>query len=70
MANLFSGLEEFGLNNLSNINIYDEEEKDEEKDGKKSKQNTFSEADIILIRPIHALFVIRNLNPRQLKQVG
>ncbi len=47
MANLFSGLEEFGLNNLSNINIYDEEEKDEEKDGKKSKQNTFSEADII-----------------------
>ena len=46
MDNLFSGLEEFGLDNLSNINIYDEKEKEEAKDSKKA-QNAFSEEDII-----------------------
>lgn len=46
MDNLFSGLEELGLNNLSNINIYEEKEK-EEADNKKDKQNTFSEEDIL-----------------------
>lgn len=46
MANLFSGLEEYGLNNLSNINIYDEKEKEEAKNNIKDK-NTFSEEDII-----------------------
>lgn len=47
MSNLFSGLEEFGLNNLSSINIYDVPDKDEGKDKRKSSQNTFSEDDII-----------------------
>lgn len=46
MANLFSGLEEFGLNNLSNINIYDAP-KAESEENKKSTQNTFSEEDVI-----------------------
>lgn len=47
MANLFSGLEEFGLDNLSDINVYEEKEKEEEKkDGKNSKK-TFSEEDFI-----------------------
>ncbi|NLP15780.1 MAG: DUF2225 domain-containing protein [Clostridiales bacterium] len=46
MDNLFSGLEEFGLDNLSNINIYDEEEK-QEAEVKKKAGNTFSEEDII-----------------------
>ena len=32
MANLFSGLEQFGLGNLSEINVYDEKEKEESKD--------------------------------------
>ncbi|TAH64528.1 MAG: DUF2225 domain-containing protein [Anaerolineaceae bacterium] len=47
MDNLFSGLEEFGLNNLSNINIYDDKEKEEAKDNKAKSQNAFSEEDII-----------------------
>lgn len=47
MDNLFSGLEEFGLDNLSNINIYDEKEKEEVKDSKTKSQNTFLEEDII-----------------------
>ena len=47
MDNLFSGLEEFGLGNLSNINIYDEKEKEEDKDGNKKQQDTFSEEDIL-----------------------
>lgn len=47
MANLFSGLEEFGLDNLSNINIYDEKEKEDAKEKKAKVQNTFSEEDMI-----------------------
>jgi len=47
MSNLFSGLEEFGLNNLSNINIYDEPDKTEGEDTKKSSHLSFSEEDII-----------------------
>lgn len=47
MANLFSGLEEFGLNNLSNINIYEEKEKEEDKKNSKSSKVAFSEEDII-----------------------
>ncbi len=47
MDNLFSGLEEFGLNNLSNINIYDEKEKEESQDKGAKLQNSFSEEDII-----------------------
>ena len=47
MDNLFSGLEEFGLDNLSNINIYDEKEKEEDKDSPKKAQDTFSEEDIL-----------------------
>lgn len=47
MSNLFSGLEEFGLNNLSNINIYDENDKKENEETKKVSHNSFSEEDII-----------------------
>ncbi len=47
MDNLFSGLEEFGLDNLSNINIYDEKEKEEAEGSRKKAKNTFSEEDII-----------------------
>lgn len=47
MDNLFSGLEELGLNNLSNMNIYDEKEKEEVAKSNKSPRNTFSEEDII-----------------------
>ena len=49
MDNLFSGLEEFGLNNLSNINIYDEKEEDT-KDNKVKSKKAFSEEDIIFDR--------------------
>ena len=47
MANLFSGLEEFGLDNLSDINVYEEKEKEEEKKDGKSSKKTFSEEDFI-----------------------
>lgn len=47
MSNLFSGLEEFGFNNLSNINIYDDGNKPNDEDSKKNSQNTFSEKDIV-----------------------
>lgn len=47
MSNLFSGLEEFGLGSLSNINIYDEPDKQDNETKKKGSQNTFSEEDII-----------------------
>lgn len=47
MSNLFSGLEEFGLNNLSNINVYEEKEKEEKKNSKKSSKKTFSEEDFL-----------------------
>ena len=46
MANLFSGLDEFGLGNLTEIDIYEEKEKE---DVKKpiSEENAFAEEDII-----------------------
>lgn len=47
MANLFSGLEEFGLNNLSEINIYDEKEKDVTGKGEDKDKPEFQEEDII-----------------------
>lgn len=45
MENLFSGLEEFGLGNLSKINVYDA--KEEDKEVAKKAQDTFSEEDIL-----------------------
>lgn len=47
MDNLFSGLEEFGLDNLSNINIYDDKEKDDTKGNMTRAKKAFSEEDII-----------------------
>lgn len=46
MANLFSGLEAFGLNNLSDINVYDEKEK-EDNSKPVTDEKTFAEEDII-----------------------
>ena len=47
MSNLFSGLEEFGLNNLSNINVYEEKEEEDKKSRKKGAAKTYSEEDFI-----------------------
>ncbi len=47
MDNLFSGLEELGLGDLSKINVYDEKETEEAESNKKVSVHTFSEADII-----------------------
>ncbi len=47
MANLFSGLEQFGLSNLSEINVYDEKEKEESKEPAAEAKASFSEEDII-----------------------
>ena len=47
MSNLFSGLEAFGLKNLSNMDIYEDKEKEEKSNQKEEKKNTFDEADII-----------------------
>ncbi|HWT26830.1 MAG TPA: DUF2225 domain-containing protein [Mobilitalea sp.] len=47
MANLFSGLEEFGLGNLSGMNIYDEKAKDDGKKGDSDEKASITEEDII-----------------------
>jgi uncharacterized protein (DUF2225 family) len=47
LANLFSGLEAFGLNNLSGVNIYDEKEKEETDKAEESGKSVFSEEDNI-----------------------
>lgn len=47
MANLFSGLEAFGLGNLSEIDIYDEKEKENAKKQEENSKPSFSEEDII-----------------------
>jgi uncharacterized protein (DUF2225 family) len=47
VANLFSGLEAFGLNNLSGMDIYDEKEKDAERKAAGEDKPTFSEEDTI-----------------------
>lgn len=47
MANLFSGLEAFGLNNLSGMDIYDEKEKDASGKATLDDKPLFSEEDTI-----------------------
>ncbi len=47
MANLFSGLEAFGLNNLSEMNIYEDKEKGNEKKQTEDDKPSFSEEDVI-----------------------
>ncbi|MDF2944273.1 MAG: hypothetical protein K0S01_3131 [Herbinix sp.] len=47
LANLFSGLEAFGLNNLSEMDIYDEKEKDNTNKTDVVEKAAFSEEDII-----------------------
>ncbi|MGB4658512.1 MAG: DUF2225 domain-containing protein [Mobilitalea sp.] len=47
MANLFSGLEAFGLGNLSDMNIYEEKGKEEDKGTAADAKPTFSEEDNI-----------------------
>jgi uncharacterized protein len=47
VANLFSGLEAFGLNNLANMDIYDEKEKDAERKASGDEKPSFSEEDAI-----------------------
>lgn len=47
MANLFSGLDAFGLGNLSEMNIYDEAEKEDIKKTAAAEKPAFSEEDII-----------------------
>ncbi|MDF2906001.1 MAG: hypothetical protein K0R34_1322 [Herbinix sp.] len=47
MANLFSGLEAFGLNNLAGMDIYDEKEKETERKASIDEKPAFSEEDTI-----------------------
>lgn len=47
MANLFSGLEAVGLGNLSDMNIYDDNEKEKTANSKHEEKNTISEEDMI-----------------------
>lgn len=47
MANLFSGLEAFGLGNLSGMNVYDEKEKKDTKKSVEEAKPEFSEEDVI-----------------------
>ena len=63
MDNLFSGLEEFGLDNLSNINIYDEEEK-QEAEVKKKRAIPFLKRILYLIRHFPVRYAILTLKQR------
>jgi uncharacterized protein (DUF2225 family) len=47
MANLFSGLDEFGLGNLTKMNVYDEKEKEESKKAATEDKSALIEEDII-----------------------
>lgn len=47
VANIFSGLEEFGLGNLSGMNIYEDKAKEAEKVANADKKPTITEEDII-----------------------
>jgi uncharacterized protein (DUF2225 family) len=47
LANLFSGLEAFGLKNLSEMNIYEEKEKEATNKSDETEKAAFSEEDII-----------------------
>jgi uncharacterized protein (DUF2225 family) len=47
LANLFSGLEAFGLSNLSEIKVYDDKEKENEKKQGADEKPSFSEEDAI-----------------------
>lgn len=47
MENLFSDLEAFGLNNLSDMNIYEEKEKEEGQKKTEDKKPSFTEEDIV-----------------------
>lgn len=47
MANLFSGLEDFGLGNLSGIDIYENKEKDDPGKTDEARKDVFSEEDNI-----------------------
>lgn len=47
MANLFSGLEEFGFDKLSEINVYEDKDKKEEKKNAAPSKSSFAEEDII-----------------------
>lgn len=47
MASLFSGLEEFGLGNLSDINVYDDKEKANTNKQQEEEKPSFSEEDAI-----------------------
>ncbi|MDF2513892.1 MAG: hypothetical protein K0S04_3758 [Herbinix sp.] len=47
MANLFSGLEAFGLGNLSGMDVYEAKEKEAVKGNVQSEKDAFSEEDVI-----------------------
>jgi uncharacterized protein (DUF2225 family) len=47
LSNLFSGLEAFGFNNLSDIDVYDKKEKANKKPHDAIVKNTIDEADVI-----------------------
>lgn len=47
MANLFSGLEAFGLGKMSNIEVYSSEEKASDKQGKEVEKVVISESDFL-----------------------
>lgn len=54
MENLFSGLEDFGLDNLSKMNIYSDDEKDDKKKANSKKEKPkFNEADFIFEKTYH-----------------
>lgn len=47
MANLFSGLEAFGLGNLSEMDVYDEKEQGDTKNSEVEEKAAFAEEDIV-----------------------
>lgn len=63
MSDLFSGLEEFGLGGLKNMEVYEKEA--EKAANGEPKRHQPAEPDFYLIKPIPVRYAIKNLRQRQ-----
>ncbi len=67
MANLFSGLEAFGLGNLSDMNVYEEKEKEAAGKPEDKDKPTFQEEDIIFDKTFTCPVCDREFKTKQVK---
>jgi uncharacterized protein (DUF2225 family) len=67
LANMFSGLEAFGLGNLSEIDIYDEKEKENNKKSVEDDKPAFSEEDNIFDKTFACPVCDKEFKSKQIK---